>query len=98
LKSAVITHDLPKYVWVTEFGTLQSMNHLDPKDKRIFGHAVIDATSSQYQTGALIFHAPGLMLLFSHNVSQPHDNFSNAVVRIANDTAYYPKVRGKVAI
>ena len=45
-KNAVFKQSMPRFVWVTEFGTRDSLNTLDESAVRIFSHAVIDATSN----------------------------------------------------
>lgn len=98
VKQGLLTHDLPKYVWVTEFGTLASTNTLDIPSKRIFAHVVIDATSSHLQLSQLFFHAPGMMVRWSNNAEAPHEPYQAETIRIKDDRSYHPKVRGKLKL
>ena len=98
VKQAIIRHDLPRYVWITEFGTLDSMNHLDPGAKRIFSHTVIDATSSQFDRSALFFHAPGLVKRWSHDPRANDGALVTDLVRVRDDAPYFPKVRGQTSL
>jgi hypothetical protein len=94
IKEAIIVHDLPKYVWVTEFGAKDDLDHLDPKDRRILAHVVTDATSSQFLTSNLLFHGPGLFKRWFHNPTKPFGDFSYTMIPIPDDTSYLPKIRG----
>ena len=93
-KSVLLYHDLPRFVWVTEFGTINSLNDSDFKTRRIFSHAVIDATSSKYWEGRCIFHAPGFGLRWFHNPQDVFGSYKDAVTPIMDDQPYYPKLRG----
>lgn len=99
LKAAVFAHDLPRFVWVTEFGICAQLNYLEPRDRRILGHVVIDATSNQFLAGsllssALFFHAPGFIIRWSHNSSNQFLDYAPSVVPVPDEVPYYPKVRG----
>jgi len=98
LKAAIIRHALPKYVWVTEFGTLASLNSLNPSEKRVSAHAVVDATSSELHYSQLIFHGPGLCATWSNNSATPHQAFEGKLIQIKDDKPYYPKVRGLLEV
>lgn len=93
-KALVFYSDLPKYVWVTEFGTYDSLNHLDVKNRSILAHTVVDATASKHWRSLLVFHAPGLAKTYQHD---PDDNFADyveKVIPLKNEETYFPKLRG----
>ena len=46
IKDAAFRQSLPRFVWVTEFGTRASFNTLDKSTLQVFSHAVTDATSN----------------------------------------------------
>jgi hypothetical protein len=63
LRSQIAVHDLPRMVWVTEFGRLEDLNVMDPAQRRIFGHCTTDATSTGRHQSPLIIHLPGFLWL-----------------------------------
>jgi hypothetical protein len=94
-KSVLYYHDLPKFVWVTEFGTFDSLNNLDYDKRRIFAHSVIDATASKFWEARSIFHAPGMSVHYFHDDINPFEKLKEAAAPVADDAAYFPKKRGK---
>ena len=95
-KALLLTHDLPKYVWVTEFGTLDSLNTPNPTDRKIFAHTVVDATASQYWDSWNMLYAPGFGMAFAHSASVPFAPFERRAVLIPNASSYFPKIRGEM--
>ena len=93
-KKFIMQHDLPRFVWVTEFGTLDSLNTTDDGSAGIFSHAVIDATSSQYWEGRSIYHAPGYACRWFRNPQDPFGPYIQGMLPIPNDVAYGMKIRG----
>ncbi|MDO8838085.1 MAG: hypothetical protein Q7V31_04095 [Parvibaculum sp.] len=93
-KNEVIQANLPRYVWVTEFGEFSSQNHLDKSQQRISAHVVIDATASVLWEAELAMHAPGFWLIRSHDEARPYSEYLLNWGLIADDTEYRPKVRG----
>jgi hypothetical protein len=86
--------DLPRFVWVTEFGTLTSLAE-DIKSRRIFAHCVIDATAkSMGADSRLIFHAPGRAVQQVHDPANPTAAYLRTQFVIRDDGPYYPKRRG----
>jgi hypothetical protein len=96
LKGAILSHALPKFVWVTEFGTLSSLNYLKIEDCRIYSHAVTDATSSDFPEARSIFHAPGLVHRWYHDPKDDRKEYIQAEAILMNDALYEPKVRGRI--
>lgn len=94
IKSVVLPLDLPRFVWVTEFGTRESFNHLDENAISIFGHAVIDATSSPHWEGRILFHAPGFLWKWVYDPVSKSDNIREALICIPNEHPYKMKIRG----
>lgn len=94
-KSALFYHDLPRFVWVTEFGTLASLNHLDVRRRRIFAHNVVDATASRFWESRCIFHAPGMSIRYFPDPANPFGDLTDAVTPSRDDAPYFPKVRGE---
>jgi hypothetical protein len=64
VRELIATTSFPRMIWVTEFGRLEDLNKINPEDRLIFGHSVMDATSPE-RGPPLIFHAPGLLTLNS---------------------------------
>lgn len=96
LKAAVMAQTFPRFVWVTEFGTIESFNHLKIKDCQIYAHVVIDATSSDYWEGRSIFHAPSITRRWYHNASDDNKEYDVAEGFVLNDKTYSPKAGGGV--
>ena len=94
-KSVLFYHTLPRLVWVTEFGTFDSLNKLDIRARRIFAHSVVDATASTHWEARSIFHAPGMGTRWYHDEDDPFGDFKDATTVVADDKTYFPKVRGE---
>jgi hypothetical protein len=93
LRSRVAVHELPRMVWVTEFALLEDINHLDPAERRIFGHCVTDATATGPTQSPLIVHAPGFLWLTRHEDPAFYAESKEALYPLANDTLYRPRLR-----
>ena len=89
--------ELPRYVWVTEFGTVDSFSPANIFDRRIFAHCVVDATAKNMgEDSRLFFHAPGLAISRTHDRSNPNGPYQEAVHVVTDDQAYFPKLRGNL--
>ena len=54
---------LPHFTWITEISTIDSYNQSSPGLRRIYGHTVLDATSTgKAGDGLLVLHLPGLLV------------------------------------
>lgn len=93
-KADLIYHELPKYVWVTEFGTAESLSSLDLKDHFIYAHCVVDATGSKHWEARSVFHGPGLATRWFHDPKDVYGNYRAVSTLLAADRGYRPKVRG----
>ena len=63
LKNALLGLHLPHFTWITEISTVDSYNQSSPGMRRIYGHTVLDATSTgRDKSGLLMLHLPGLVL------------------------------------
>lgn len=93
LRSRISSHELPRMVWVTEFGTLDQLNTADGTKRRIFGHCVTDATSTGPSRSPLIVHMPAFLWL---TLGQTPEFFTQSVedlFPIAGDGLYAPRAR-----
>ena len=88
-KNMLLYHEFPRYIWVTEFGTLSSLNHVESIPRRIFGHVVVDATASIYWQAQSMFHAPGFGIRWFHDPANVFGDYKEAVSPIADDRPYY---------
>jgi len=95
VQALVMVHDLPRFVWVTEFGLADDVNHIDPKDRRIFGHCVHDATAAADFAPPLMFHVPGFMWLWSQEIPSFYVSTKRMVYPIMDDGLYAPRHRPK---
>ena len=87
LKDWILRMHLPHFIWVTEISTIDAYNQASAGQRRLFGHCVIDATSTGRDlTGLLMLHLPGIAIM-QDAAAQP-----GAVVEIAkvidNDQLY----------
>lgn len=84
--------ETPRYLYVTEFYSVDSCSGKETKDRRIFAHCAVDATAkNQDMDSVLLFHAPGFCMWHGHG---DRDEFKRSVAAIRDDTAYFPKIRG----
>ncbi len=69
LKDALLDLHLPHFTWITEISTIDSYNQPSPGMRRIYGHTVLDATSTAEPRDALlVLHLPGLLITKDPNV------------------------------
>ena len=72
LKDALLDLHLPHFTWITEISTIDSYNQFSPSLRRIYGHTVLDATSTGKRgDGLLVLHLPGL--LFTEDINARED-------------------------
>jgi hypothetical protein len=84
--------DTPRFLYVTEFYTVNSCSGKAIRDRRIFAHCAVDATAkNQDLDSVLLFHAPGMCMWHAHD---DRDEFIRSVAAIKDDTGYFPKIRG----
>ena len=79
LKDALLDLHLPHFTWITEISTIDSYNQYSPGLRRIYGHTVLDATSTgKAGDGLLVLHLPGL--LFTNDINAREDPEKLAIV------------------
>ena len=84
LKDALLHFHLPHFTWITEISTIDSYNQPSPGLRRIYGHSVLDATSTaELKDALLVLHLPGLLL-----TKDPKATGGQAVTAIKNDKLY----------
>ena len=85
LKDALLDFHLPHFTWITEISTINSYNHASPGMRRIYGHTVLDATSTgERGDGLLVLHLPGL--LFTNDINARPQRQELAIIE--NDRLY----------
>jgi hypothetical protein len=95
VKSIALGTQLPRYVWVTEFGTRASFASADKYQRRILAHCVVDATAKNMGADCrLLFHAPGFCFRNVHDINNPTGPYQKQIFPIDDDCEYYPKLRG----
>ena len=68
LKDALLDLHLPHFTWITEISSINSYNQQSRGLRRIYGHTVLDATSTgKGGDGLLVLHLPGL--LFTNDIN-----------------------------
>ena len=84
LKDAMLHLHLPHFTWITEISTIDSYNQPSPGLRRIYGHTVLDATSTaELKDALLVLHLPGLLL-----TKDPNAGGRQEVTAIENDRRY----------
>ena len=92
LKNTLLNLHLPHFTWITEISTTDSYNHSSPGMRRIFGHTVLDATSTgKDKDGLLMLHLPGLVLMNDVNAAPDEQE---KVIAIRNDKLYEGRYKG----
>ena len=87
LKDALLDLHLPHFTWITEISTVDSYNNASPGMRRMYGHTIIDATSTGKGRDALLMlHLPGLV--FTNNVDPQPDEPQEQLSIIENDDLY----------
>ena len=86
LKGVLLNVHLPHFTWVTEISSVDSYNQSSPGMRRIYGHTVLDATSTGRDTnGLLMLHLPGVFTLNNVN-AEPKEQ--EKIVIIEDDRLY----------
>ncbi len=84
LKDVLLHLHLPHFTWITEISTIDSYNQPSPGLRRIYGHTVLDATSTaELKDALLVFHLPGLVL-----TKDPNARGQEQITVIENDKLY----------
>ena len=87
LKDALLELHLPHFTWVTEILTVDSYNNHSAGMRRMYGHTIIDATSTGRDgDGLLMLHLPGL--LFTKDLDAAPGEEPEKLSVIENDDLY----------
>ncbi len=87
LKDALLELHLPHFTWITEILTVDSYNNHSAGMRRMYGHTIIDATSTGRDgDGLLMLHLPGL--LFTKNLDAVSGEEPEKLSIIENDDLY----------
>jgi hypothetical protein len=87
LKDVLLRLHLPHFTWVTEISTVDSYNHASAGMRRMYGHSILDATSTGKDAGGLLMlHIPGLV--FTFDVDARPGEQQEFGVAIENDRLY----------
>ena len=79
LKDALLDLHLPHFTWITEISTIDSYNQASLGLRRIYGHTVLDATSTGKRgDDLLVLHLPGL--LFTNDINAREDPEKLAII------------------
>ena len=83
LKDEILRINLPHFTWITEISTIDSYNQASRGMRRIYGHTVLDATSTgKDMAGLLLLHLPNVIILRDVNAQ------SEKMRHIPNDRLY----------
>ena len=84
LKDLLLHLHLPHFTWITEISTIDSYNQPSPGLRRIYGHTVLDATSTaELKDSLLVLHLPGLLL-----TKDPNARGRQEITAIEDDKLY----------
>lgn len=87
VKDILLRLHLPHFNWVTEISTIDSYNQASPGMRRMYGHSVLDATSTGKDAGGLLMlHLPGIVVL--RDVNAKDDEQEETITIIENDALY----------
>ena len=93
LKDALLALHLPHFTWITEIATIDSYNHVSAGMRRIYGHTLIDATSTGRDgDGLLALHLPGL--LFTKDIDELGQEQENLAI-IEGDDLYECRAKNR---
>ena len=74
LKDVLLDLHLPHFTWITEISTTDSYNQPSPGMRRIYGHTVLDATSTAERgNDLLVLHLPGLLITQDSDGLRPQE-------------------------
>lgn len=92
LKDVLARMHLPHFTWITEISTIDSYNQPSPGMRRMYGHTILDATSTGKDEGGLLaLHLPGVLI--RHDV----DKDEEIVTVIKDDQLYHCREKKKTA-
>lgn len=84
LKDVLARMHLPHFTWITEISTVDSYNQASPGMRRMYGHSILDATSTgKDEAGLLALHLPGVL------IRRDVDKDKEIVTVIKDDTLYH---------
>jgi hypothetical protein len=84
LKDVLARMHLPHFTWITEISTVGSYNQASPGIRRMYGHTIVDATSTgRDAAGLLALHLPGVL------IRRDVDSDQEIVTVIKDDTLYH---------
>ena len=93
LKDALLTLHLPHFTWITEIATTDSYNHCSAGTRRVYGHTIIDATSTGRDgDGLLALHLPGLLV--TKDVNAPPSE-QDRIAIIIDDNLYECRAKNR---
>jgi hypothetical protein len=93
-KAELLLMQLPRYVWVTEYSVPDDAQSLNPCERQIRAHVVVDGTGSPFGEAPLILDAPGLSVFWQYNLDNRVPVPVPVIVATASAQPYWPKIRG----
>lgn len=97
MQAELLSTQLPKYVWVTEFSMPDvTAASLEPCKRLIRAHVVSDATGSIFWDSQLIVDVPGISVFRQYDPTAMNKD-PKIVIRAFKEAApYWPKIRGQM--
>lgn len=84
LKDVLARMHLPHFTWITEISTVGSYNQASPGMRRMYGHTILDATSTgRDDAGLLALHLPGVL------IRRDVDSGDEVVIEVRDDVLYH---------
>jgi len=96
MRAELLQTQLPRFVWVTELSYPAETAQLNPCERLVRAHVVVDATGSRFWDSILIVDTPGLSIFWHFDVGGPIA--APRLVIHADNTSqpYWPKIRGQL--
>jgi hypothetical protein len=93
VKGIVSEMELPRLVWITEFCFAEDFNHAEPSLREVFGHCVVDATSTEFSQSKLLSHFPGYLSIWLQEQPEFYPQTPEVVFTVRDDVKYMPRIR-----
>lgn len=94
LKEELLDTQFPRFVWVTEFYTLEGARPCFADEREVMGHAVVDATGSGFSDSPLVLDAPGISIVRRYDPTGKEPLTRRTVLANERWCPSRPKIRG----
>lgn len=93
-KYELLSKQLPRYVWVTEYSLPDDLRGFDHCQRKVRAHVVVDATGYKHGDSNLVVQVPGVAMFTTFDANNPIAT-RGLIFRATNEAEpFLPKVRG----